>query len=71
MKNFRINEHTLTSGEIRFVPERYGKFLGNNQWITIGEKSHYLTFEQAKQEIDKYKMEHPEETSNVKHHYVD
>lgn len=65
---FRVRELKMASGEVRFIPERmnlhplkaaYGGY--EEVWILIGTEDHYLTFEQAIQQVGQYKLDQPQE----------
>ncbi len=56
-KPFRIRELKMFNGEIRFVPERRDELSFVHGWERIGQASFYLTMEEAKQQIDNYKLE--------------
>lgn len=58
-KKFRIRELKMYTGEIRFVPEGFEEppnDFKQGSWHLIGKESYYLTMEQAKQQVDLYKI---------------
>jgi hypothetical protein len=66
-KKFRIREIKMSYGEIRFIPEK----LEEHNWILVGDQEHYLSMEQAKQQIDQYKMSHQNENHTEVIHEID
>ena len=72
-KKFRIRELKMYTGEIRFIPEGFEEPAGLNQasWYRIGKEAYYLTMEQAKQQVDLYKIAKQNEQYTETIHTID